>query len=143
MTGTALAAGRAYKFRNASLSIGMTDFAGAVTSAMLKPDSKISTLTTLIPAGVYQDKDTTIWTFSLAGVADWAAGGLAKILHDNDGLHLDCVLTPKIGSGVPTATFTIIGSPVPFGGDQGSWNTFASQDFALVGVPVFDDGESS
>lgn len=140
---TALAAGRAYILRNFVLTLGMADFANSATSAQLKPSSTVSTLKTLIPTGVIQDKDTTAWTFSLAGVADWAAGGLAKILNDNDGLHLDCVLTPKAGSGQPSATFTIVGSPVPFGGDQGSWNTFSSQDFAVVGVPVFDDGESS
>jgi hypothetical protein len=140
---TALAAGRAYILRNFTLTIGMTDFANAATTASLKPESKISTLTTLVPNGVIQDKDTTIWTFSLAGVSDWTSGGLAKLLNDNDGLNLDAVLKPKAGSGLPSAAFTFIGSPVQFGGDQGSWNTFASQDFALVGPPVFDDGESS
>lgn len=140
---TALAPGRAYVFRNFDLTMGMTAFANAATTAALKPTASVSTLKLLVPNGVVQDKDVTVWTFSLGGVADWTSGGLGKFLFDNDGLNVDVVLQPKAGSGEPKATFTIVASPVQFGGDQGSWNTFSSQDFAVVGQPVMDDGESS
>ena len=79
---TALAAGHAYVLRDFTFTLGGTDFANAATTAQLKPSTNISTLKTLIPDGVIQDIDTTVWVLSLAGVADWKLGGLANGLTD-------------------------------------------------------------
>lgn len=140
---TRLAVGHAYVLKDSTFTLGGTTFAAAATTAMLKPTTAVKTLTTLIPDGVYQDVDTTIWVLSLAGISDWKMGGLAKYLNDHVGESVAGTLAPKSGAGEPAATFSATCIPVSFGGTQGEWNTFDSIDLPVSGQPVFDDGDSS
>jgi hypothetical protein len=123
-------------YKNASVEIDSVEYANQNTRARLVPDTPIQTMRTLVPDGVIQDVDSSVWTFELAGAQIWSTGGLAKALNDNAGEQLDVVLQPKLGTGQPTATFTIIALPVPFGGDQGQILPFEAS-FPVVGAPVF------
>jgi hypothetical protein len=127
----------AYVFRNSSIKVGATDFANCFAKSRLVPDTAIQTLKTLVPDGIVQDVDITTWTWEVTGVQDWlAATGLASILTAANGTQLTITLVPKVGTGNPQATFTIISVPVDFGGDQGAFNTF-DQTFAVIGQPTF------
>lgn len=123
-------------YKNASIDIDGTEFANQNNRARLVPDTPIQTMRTLVPDGVIQDVDSTVWTFELAGAQIWSTGGLAKFLNDNAGADVEVVLQPKLGTGQPTATFTMIAMPVPFGGDQGQILPF-EQSFPVKGQPVF------
>jgi hypothetical protein len=126
----------AYVFRNASIKVGATEYANNFAKCRLVPDTAIQTLKTLVPDGIVQDVDITTWTWEVTGVQDWAASGLATALTAANGTQLTITLIPKVGSGNPQATFTIISVPVDFGGDQGAFNTF-DQTFAVIGQPTF------
>ncbi|MFD6770883.1 hypothetical protein ACFWC6_32210 [Micromonospora chalcea] len=122
--------------RNATITIDEVEYANQLTKARLVPDTPVQTLRTLVPDGVIQDVDSTVWTLELAGVSIWAAGGLAKALNDAAGTNLDVVLQPKDGTGQQTATFTIVAKPLPFGGDQGQFVQF-EESFQVVGGVTF------
>jgi hypothetical protein len=123
-------------YKNALVTIDSVEYNNQSTRARLVPDTPIQTMRTLIPDGVIQDVDSTVWTFELAGVQIWTTGGLADALNDAVGTELDVVLQLKAGTGQPTATFTILALPVPFGGDQGQILPFEAS-FPVVGAPVF------
>jgi hypothetical protein len=123
-------------YKNASITIDGDEFANAVTRARLVPEVNKQTLRTLVPDGVIVDIDSPVWTFELTGVQIWAADGIAKALHDAAGTQVEIVLAPKVGTGNPEATFTVIAEPVPFGGAQGEILTF-EQELAVVGQPTF------
>jgi hypothetical protein len=123
-------------YKNALVTINSVEYANQATRARLVPDTPIQTMRTLVPDGVIQDVDSTTWTFELAGAQIWTTGGLADALNDAAGTEVDVVLQLKAGVGQPTATFSIIALPVPFGGDQGQILPFEAS-FPVVGAPVF------
>jgi hypothetical protein len=127
----------AYLFRDATITIDDTDYANQITKARLVPDTPIQTVRTLVPDGVIQDVDSTVWSFEITGVQSKSATtSLAAALNTAKGTQVDCVLTPSNGSGNVTASFTIVAVPVDFGGDQGAINTYDAT-FPVVGQPVF------
>lgn len=133
----------AYLFRDATLKIDSVDYANQVTKARLVPDTPIQTVRTLVPDGVIQDVDSTVWTLEVSAVQSSAiTGSLAAALNTASGTQVDCVLTPKNGTGVATAAFTIVALPMEFGGDQGAINA-SDLVFPVVGQPVFSTTTSS
>lgn len=126
----------AHVMRNATLTVNGTAYANQATRARLVPDTPIQTVRTLVPDGVVQDVDSSVWTFELSGLQIWVTGGLAWNLNDLAGEEVDVVLEPAEGSGRETATFTMIAMPVEFGGEQGAYRTFEAS-FPVVGAPVF------
>lgn len=126
----------AHVMRNAKVTLDTVEYANQVTKARLIPETPIQTLRTLVPDGVVQDVDSTVWTLELSGVQDWKTGGLAKALNDASGTEVDLVIQPKVGTGESTATVTVIAMPVEFGGEQGNFRTFEAS-FPVVGAPVF------
>lgn len=128
----------AYVLRDCVVTIDGTDYANQATKARLVPDTPIQTLRTLVPDGIVQDVDSSVWTFELAGIQDWVnAQGLADALNDAAGTTVTVVLVPRTGSGQPQATFDVVATPVPFGGEQGQFATF-DVTIPVIGQPVFD-----
>ena len=127
--------------KEGSISIGATDFANIISKSKLVPSQDIVTFTGYIPEAVYQDVNTATWVWQITAVASWAAGGLAKLLHENAGMELDCVFTPNTPTG-ESASFTIMPTEVPFGGDQGTFNV-EDMIVPVIGQPNFTDGDSS
>lgn len=125
-----------YVMRNATVKFAATDYTATVRKARLVPDAPIQTYRTLTPDGVIQDIDSTVWTFEVEGVADWETGGLAAYLNTNAGSTVTCILAPRKNSGNLQATFSVIITPVNFGGQQGSFSDFEAT-FPVVGAPVF------
>lgn len=129
---------RAHVMRNASVKIATEEFSqtGQVTKARLVPDTPVQTQRTLVPDGVVQDIDSTVWTFEMAGIQDYGTDGLAKALADAAGTQVTVIVQPKVGTGQDVATFTIVAMPVEFGGEQGAFRLFDAT-FPVVGQPVF------
>lgn len=126
----------AYVLRDALFTVVGTDYANQCTSVVMTPEQETQTLKTMVPDGIVQDVDTATWTLSINGIQDYvAAQGLARFLTDNSGVQLAIVFEPKKG-GV-TATATVVGKAVPFGGEQGAFTTFDVQ-LPMIGAPVFD-----
>lgn len=123
-------------FRDAVISVNAVEYANQLNKARLVPETPIQTFRTLVPDGVVQDVDSTVWTLELSGLQINTAGGLAKALRDAAGTEVEVVLQPKAGASQPTATFDIIVTHVEFGGEQGSFLPFEAT-FPVVGAPVF------
>lgn len=118
-------------YRDALVTVDGTDYTNQLKKARLVPDQSVQTYPTLVPDGVVQDADTEVWTFEIEGLQINIAGGLAAYLRGLPAsTHISCVLQPKRGVGLPTATFTAVALKPPFGGEQGSF-----LDQALV-LPV-------
>lgn len=126
----------AYVVRNAVITIDDVVYGNQTTKARLVPDTPIQTLRTLVPDGVVQDVDSTVWTCEISGVESRKTGGLAKALDDANGTQIEVVIQPKAGTGEDTATVTIVALPVTFGAEQGEWRLFEAS-FPVVGQPVF------
>ncbi|MEU5965952.1 hypothetical protein ABZ777_32505 [Micromonospora parva] len=130
------AAPGAHIYRNASVLIDEEEYTNQLTTARLVPDQPVQTMRTLDPTGTQQDVDTPVWTFEISGLQINIPSGLAAVLRAANGEPVEIVLQPKVGTGLPTATFTAIALMPPFGGEQGNWLT---QELSLpvVGQPVF------
>lgn len=126
----------AHVYKNALVTVDDVQYANQVTRARLVPDTPIQTVRTLVPDGVVQDVDSTVWVFELSGLQINIASGLAKALRDAAGTEIEVVLQPKVGLSQPTATFTILALPGEFGGEQGSFLT-TEMELPVVGAPVF------
>jgi hypothetical protein len=127
----------AYVLRDATFTVEATDYANQCTSVVLTPDQATQTLKTMVPDGIVQDVDSAVWTCSINGIQDYkAARGLARLLTEMAGSELDIVFTPKNGTGNATATVTVVGKAVPFGGEQGAFTTF-SIELPVIGAPVW------
>lgn len=129
-------------FKNALVTIDEVEYANQVTKARLVPDTPIQTVRTLVPDGVVQDVDSTVWTFELTGLQINKAGGLAKALRDAAGTEIEVVLQPEAGFSQPTATFTVLALPSQFGGEQGS-HLMTELELPVVGAPVFGTSAAS
>jgi hypothetical protein len=123
-------------YRDIVFTVGGTSYANQVSKARLVPDVPVQTYRTLVPDGVVQDIDSTVWTLELGGLQINHTGGLADALRDAAGTELACVLQPKTGSGQPTASFTIVSKMVPFGGEQGKYMEI-DDEFPVVGAVTF------
>lgn len=133
----------AHVFRYALVTVDSVEYANQVTKARLVPDTPIQTVRTLVPDGVVQDVDSTVWTFELSGLQINIAGGLAKALRTlTPGEEVDVILQPKVGFSQPTATFTILALPAEFGGEQGSF-LMTEMEFPVIGAPVFGTSAAS
>lgn len=126
----------AHIFRNAIVEIDGTVYTNQVRVARLVPDQPVQTFRPLVPDGVVSDVDTPVWTFEISGLQIDAAGGLAKALREASGEPLEITLQPKVGTGQPTATFTVIALSPPFGGEQGNWLEM-ELSLPVQGQPVF------
>ncbi|SIQ07246.1 hypothetical protein [Micromonospora avicenniae] len=113
----------AYVLRNAVVTIDSVEYANQLNKARLVPDTPIQTFRTLVPDGVVQDVDSTVWTFEISGLQINEANGLAAALREAAGTELEVTLQPKAGTGQATATFTILALDTEFGGDQGAFMT--------------------
>ncbi|MEV4384391.1 hypothetical protein AB0J68_01480 [Micromonospora sp. NPDC049580] len=129
---------RAHVMRNSLVTIATDEYAqtGQVTKARLVPDTPVQTKRTLVPDGVVQDIDSTVWSFELAGLQDYGTDGLAKALADLAGTQVTVTVQPKAGSGQDTAEFVMVAMPVEFGGEQGNFREFDAT-FPVVGQPEF------
>lgn len=130
----------AHVMRNAVITIDAVVYGNQTTKARLVPDTPIQTKRTLVPDGVVQDVDSTVWTFELEGLESRKTGGLAKALDAAAaaGTAITCTIVPKAGTGNDSATFSFLPLPVSFGGEQGEWRTFEAE-FPVIGAVVFDD----
>lgn len=127
---------RAHVMRNIVATLEAVSYANQLSKARLIPDTPIQTMRTLVPDGVIQDIDSTVWSLELSGVQDYGAGGLADALNDASGTVLTLILQPKAGTGQDTATCEVLCLPVEFGGEQGSFRTFDTT-LPVIGQPVF------
>lgn len=125
----------AYVLRDATFTVEGTDYANQCTSVILTPEQETQTLKTMVPDGIVQDVDTAVWALSINGIQDYvAAQGLAALLTSMSGQQLDIVFAPKAGGR--TATVTVVGKNVPFGGEQGAFTTM-DVELPVIGQPVF------
>jgi len=132
------AATGALVYRDALVTVATVEYANQVTKAVLIPDTPIQTIRTLVPDGVVQDIDSTVWTLELSGLQINSTTGLAKALRVGSGTTLAVVLQLKVGAVQPKATFSVIGLPMQFGGEQGKFMT-GDVTLPVIGAPVFAD----
>lgn len=130
----------AYVYKNASITINTVEYANQHTKALLTPETPVQTARTLVPDGVVVDVDSPMWTFELSALQSMAvtgSAGLSDVLNAaTPGTQMSVVLTPKVGTGLRKATFTILAMPVAFGGEQGNFLTFDAV-FPVVGSVTF------
>jgi hypothetical protein len=122
--------------KDALVTINAVEYANQVRKARLVPDQNVSTYKTLVPDGVVQDVDQSVWTFELEGLQINATAGLAKALRTAAGTAVTCIIQPKTGTGQDLATFTALIKDIPFGGEQGEFMTI-DVSFPVNGKPVY------
>jgi hypothetical protein len=123
-------------YKNALVTVDSVEYANQVNKARLVPDTPVVTFKTLAPDAIYQETDTTTWTLELAGLQIWGTGGMAKAISDAAGTEISVVLQPKVGTGQPTATVTVMAIPVEFGGEQGAYLPI-DVTLPVIGQPTF------
>ena len=129
----------AFVLKTPIITIGGTSYANQLTKTRLVAETPTVTIRTLVSDGSVTDVDTAVWTFELAGIADWKNGqGLADYLNDNANALVTVIFQPKSGSGEKSATFQMYAHPVDFGGEQGQFAVFDAT-FGISGAPVFSD----
>jgi len=127
----------AYVVKDASVTINGTQYANQLGRFRLIPDTPTQTYRTAVPNGAVVDVDSPVWTFDIAGLQVNTANGLAAALRAMDpGEEVDVVLIPHNRDTQQSATFTIVATPVEFGGETGSFATF-EKVFGVKGQPVF------
>jgi hypothetical protein len=132
---------KGYVFRSGHYLVNAMDVSNQVTKSQLVPDQPAQVLRTMVPDGAIADVDNATWTWELSAIQDFTTTtGIAAILSDHAGEHIDVVHTPKLGG--PSWAFTVIAAAVPSGGEQGSWNTFDAT-LQVVGQPVRSTTEGS
>lgn len=124
-------------YRDASVIVAGVEYANQLKKARLVPDQPVQTYRTLVPDGVVQDADSITYVFEMEGLQINIAGGLAAFMRTNSGTTQTITLVPKVGSGMPRATFTATMLMPEFGGEQGA---FLTQTLSLPvnGAPVYD-----
>jgi hypothetical protein len=128
-----------FVLRNPIMTIGGTSYVGQLTRAKLVPAVERQTGKTLDPAIIYQDVDSADWTLQLRGYQGWeGTDGICDFLHENHGLTLAAILTPRPGTGKKQAAFDFIAQSVDFGGDRGEWAIWEAE-FGVLDQPDFTD----
>lgn len=108
-----------------------TDYKIELTSVAITPDSNITRIKTLAPAGQFANVDSAEWNLDLSylggsyDVAD-ALVSLQDYLLASAGQKVPFFFAPKAGGKGYQGTVTLV--PGPIGGDQGS---FSSQSVSL------------
>lgn len=127
----------AFVLKDSSLTIATIEYANEVTKARLVAETPIQTVRTLVPDGQVSDTDSALWTFEMSFLQINATSHLCSALRAaSPGTQLAVVYTPKVGTGLSKATFTMVAIPPPFGGDQGQYMV-AEMTFAVIGQPAF------
>lgn len=132
-----MAYARAYVIKkDASVEVDSVEFKSQLWRITLTPDTPTQTRRTF--GGVDQDRDSTAWTADIAGYASRGTGSFAAAIDAAiaAGDNMEIVLQPKTGTGQDVVTFTILPTPLPFGGEHGEWNQF-EMTFQVVDSPVF------
>jgi len=126
----------AFTMKNASVKFDATNYANNLRKVRFVPSQDIQTYNTLVPDGTLQDVGTATWTVELEGLQ--GVGGLAAAIRTAAaaGTNMVLVFQPQSGTGKDIVTATVVALQIPFGGEEGSYQTF-DVTLPVVGAPVW------
>ncbi len=127
---------RAFIMRDSTVTINGTEYNAQLNKVRFVPDTPMEQMPVLVPTGTITDISTTTWTCELGGVQDNGSGSLGAALRAAAGTLMSVVFQPRTGTGQDKITASVMGMPIEFGGEQGSWRMF---DITLPvdGQPTF------
>lgn len=126
-----------FTMTNVTLSIGVDDYAKAVSEVTLTPTPNTSRFVSVAPAGITQVGGTTEWAMTIAYAQDWkTANSLSAYLLANAGQTKSIKLTPQ-GTTVGDPVFTVdaVIVPGPIGGPANT-TAVGSVTLQVIGQPV-------
>jgi len=129
------AAGAVYG-KNSVITFDGDEFTNELSKARFVPSQETQVYRTLVPDGAQSDTDSATWVLELAGLQVHAATGLAAAMRAAVGTEVEVIVQPVAGTGKPTATATVIVPAVPFGVEQGQWETI-DVSCPVKGAPVY------
>lgn len=120
--------------KDATLTIGTDEFAGAVSSVALTPSTSVVTFKGLNPDATFTDVTAPTWTCDLTYAQDWdSTNSLSMYLFENAGETVEAVFAPKAGGR--SWTVNIIITPGAVGGAVDSFAT-ATVSLGVKGQPT-------
>lgn len=128
-----------YILRDCTLNIkdGATDigdYEASVSKVEIVPNTSVQVWKGLTPTAVFQDVASPEWTVNFDYAQDFeTVNSLAQYMLANVGKKVTAKFTPKVGTGLKSATVTITLLPGTIGGSVGAFAT------ASVSLPV--DGQ--
>jgi hypothetical protein len=128
--------------KNAIFEFDDDPYQNEISKARFVPAQETQAYKTLVPDGTQNDTDNATWTLELTGLQIHKAGGLAAAMRAAAGTQVEVVLQPVAGFSQPTATATIIVPEVPFGVEQGVWETM-DLTCPVVGEPTWGTSAAS
>lgn len=128
--------------KNSVITIDDDDYQGEVSKARFVPAQETQTYKVLVPSGTQSDTDNPTWTLELTALQIHKAGGLAAVLRAAAGTTIEVTVQPIAGFSQPTATADIIVPAIPFGVEQGQWETM-DLVCPVVGEPTYGTSPAS
>lgn len=123
--------------QDASLTLGATDdYAAAVSSLTLTPNSSVVTWKGLKPGSTFSFGARATWTLDLNYAQDWeSAQALASYLHDHEGETVPFTAQPAEGDDFDSFTGQVILTAGPIGGAVDTVGE-ASVSLGILGKPT-------
>lgn len=125
-----------FVLRDCTLAIGADNYEAHVSQVQFDPSASTQTWKGLTPTAVFTDSTTATWTCTLAYAQDWVtADSLSQYLHEHEGESVAATFVPKVGTGQPSVTATLIITPGSIGGTVDSFAT-ATVTLGVSGKPT-------
>jgi hypothetical protein len=136
------AAANAVFGKNSVFTFDDDPYQGEISKARFVPAQETQAYKVLVPTGTQSDSDNPTWMLEITGLQIHAAGGLAAAMRAAAGTTVEVMLQPVAGFSKPTGTADIIVPAVPFGVEQGTWETMDLQ-CPVVGEPTWGTSAAS
>lgn len=128
--------------KNAIVTFDDVDYQNQVSKARFVPAQETQSYKVLVPDGTQSDTDNPTWVLELTGLQIHLAGGLAAAMRAAVGTTVEVVLQPVAGFSQPIGTADVIVPAVPFGVEQGTWETM-DLSCPVVGEPTWGTSPAS
>lgn len=128
--------------KNAVFTFDDTEYQGELSKARFVPAQETQSYKVLVPDGTQSDSDNPTWVLEVTGLQIHAPGGLAAAMRAAAGTTVEVVVQPVAGFSKPTGTADIIVPAVPFGVEQGAWETM-DLVCPVVGEPTWGTSPAS
>lgn len=125
-----------FVLRDCLLTIGLDNYEAHVSQVQFDPSTSAQTWKGLTPSATFTDMPTATWACTLAYAQDWTTpDSLSQYLHEHEGESVEASFTPKVGSGQPSVSATLIITPGSIGGAVDAFAT-ATVTVGVSGKPT-------
>lgn len=132
----AIIAVQPFVLKDMTLVIDADNYEAHVSQVEFTPSASTQTWQGGTPTASFTDTATATWTCVIAYAQDWSdEDSLSYKLHADEGDSWAVTFKPRVGSGQPSVTATLVVTPGAIGGTVGGWAT-ATVTLGVSGKPV-------